>query len=328
VARNFALRSIPCLDLFNRLPLGPAFAIQTVTYLVMLLAGLISQRADVYYSRDVLTLLLVSLWKPRRALVYEAHHLAKSGMGHWLQSVCVRRAGLTVALTGKLADDLKARGARQVLVAHDGIRMERFANAPDRQTARARLNLPAEIFIAGYVGQLHTMSMGKGLDILIDAIAQVDRPVALGLAGGPERLAETLRACWLDRGLPPDRFLYLGQVAPPLVPVVLAAFDVCTMPFPWTEHFAYYASPLKLFEYLASGGVILSSDLPSVAEVVRDGESALLVPPGSVEALAAALRRLYDDPALRAALGEAARQIAPRYSWQVRAERILDTIRA
>ena len=78
----------------------------------------------------------------------------------------------------------------------------------------------------------------------------------------------------------------------------------------------------------ASGGAILSSDLPSVAEVVRDGDSALLVPPGNVEALAAARRRLYDDPAQRLALGEAARRIAPDYSWQVRAKRILDTIRA
>jgi glycosyltransferase involved in cell wall biosynthesis len=140
-------------------------------------------------------------------------------------------------------------------------------------------------------------------------------------------MVEALRSRWLGLGLTADRFLSTGQVEPSMVPVCLAAFDICAMPFPWTEHFAYYASPLKLFEYMASGAAILSSDLPSTAEVVRDGESALLVPPGNVEAMAAALRRLYDDPALRERLGAAARQLAPQYSWQARAGRILLAIR-
>jgi glycosyltransferase involved in cell wall biosynthesis len=126
--------------------------------------------------------------------------------------------------------------------------------------------------------------------------------------------------------MPPERFLLAGQVNPESVPAYLAAFDVCTMPFPWTEHFAYYASPLKLFEYMAVGGAIISSDLPAVAEVVRDGDSALLTPPGDVDALAAALRRLYDDPGLRARLGEKARQDAAYYAWSARAARILQHI--
>jgi glycogen(starch) synthase len=126
--------------------------------------------------------------------------------------------------------------------------------------------------------------------------------------------------------LPPERFLLAGQVNPDAVPAYLAAFDICTMPFPWTAHFAYYASPLKLFEYMAVGGTIISSDLPAVAEVVRDGESALLVPPGDADALAAALRRLYDDPGLRARLGAKARQGAAYYAWGARAARILQTM--
>jgi glycosyltransferase involved in cell wall biosynthesis len=333
VAHNFAIARIPCLDLFRWiLPNFPpvAFAtemLRTVTYILAMLPYLLFRPADVYYSRDLLTLLVLSLFRPRRALAYEVHQLAKSPVGRVLQGWCARRVGLVVAVTARLAADLAARGAKHVIVAHDGFRLERFADLPDRQTARARLNLPAGATIVGYVGQLHTMTMGKGIDILIDAIHKADRPVSLCLIGGPAAMVETLRSRWLRLGLPADRFLFLGQVEPSVVPVCLAAFDICAMPFPWTEHFAYYASPLKLFEYMASGGAILSSDLPSTAEVVRDGESALLVPPGNVEAMAAALRRLYDDPALRERLGAAARQIAPHYSWQARVERILSAIR-
>ena len=333
VDHNFAMTRIPCLDLFRWiLPNFPpaAFAtemLRTATYILVMLSYLLFHPADVYYSRDLLTLLVLSLFKPRRAMVYEVHQLMKSPVGRLLQRWCVRRVGLVVAVTARLADDLAARGAKHAIVAHDGYRLERFADLPDRQTARTRLNLPDGATIVGYVGQLHTMSMGKGIDSLIDAIARADRPVSLCLTGGPAAMAETLRSRWLRLGLPADRFLFLGQVEPSVVPVCLAAFDIFAMPFPWTEHFAYYASPLKLFEYMASGGAILSSDLPSTAEVVRDGESALLVPPGNVEAMAAALQRLYDDPALRAQLGAAARQLAPQYSWTARAERILSAKR-
>ncbi len=329
VRRNFAIRRVACIDLFGLPGIAPiAFAIQTGTYLLALSLVLLFRHADVYYSRDLLTVLALSLFKPRRALVYEAHQLSHSGIGRVLQGWCVQRVGIVVAVTRKLADDLKARGARQVIVEHDGIRVERFENLPDSLTARARLNLPAEAFIVGYLGQLHTMEMSKGIDVLIEAVARIpDRAISLCLVGGPAAMADTLRSRWLELGLPGERFLFVGRVEPSLVPVCLSAFDVCTMPFPWTEHFAYYASPLKLFEYMAAGKAILTSDLPAVAEVVRDGETALLVSPGDVPALGGALRRLYDDPGLRARIAAAAQQEALRYSWQGRAERIMKCIR-
>jgi len=108
------------------------------------------------------------------------------------------------------------------------------------------------------------------------------------------------------------------------VPRALAAFDVAAMPFPWTEHFAYYASPVKLFEYMASGRPIVATGLPSTQEILIDGETALLVPPSDVDALAAALARLQDNPPLRARLAENARRLVfERYTWAARAARIL-----
>ncbi len=329
IDRNFTIRRVPCLDLFPWLPRAEpiAFAVQTLTYLLALSIGLLFRRADVYYSRDPLTLLVLSLFKPRRSLIYEAHQLSGSRLGSALQSRCVRRVGAVVAVTGLLGEALRAHGAACVVIAHDGIRAQRFADLPDMQTARARLKLPAQAFIVGYTGQLQTLSMSKGIDVLIDAIARLpERSISLCLVGGPASMADALRSRWIALGLPAERFVFLGQVAPPIVPVCLAAFDVCAMPSPRTEFFAYHASPLKLFEYMASGKAILSSDLPAVAEVLRNGETALLFPPGDVNALADALRRLHDDPALRERLGQAARRDAPQYSWQARAERILHVV--
>jgi glycosyltransferase involved in cell wall biosynthesis len=161
---------------------------------------------------------------------------------------------------------------------------------------------------------------------LVDALAQIEG-AALALAGGPDDQAEALRARWRGHGLPAARFLYAGQIAPERVPLVLAALDAAVMPFPWTEHFAWYASPIKLFEYMAAGCAIVATDLPSTAEVVTDGETALLVPPSDVDALAAALERLRADPALRAQLGSAARALALReHTWAGRAAHILSAL--
>src|SRR5690606_12700869 len=142
---------------------------------------------------------------------------------------------------------------------------QRFANMPTQAAARRELGWPQTAFIVGYVGRLETLSMDKGVGLLVDALAAAplrDMPeITLALVGGPEATAETLRARWARHGLPAENFLYAGQVAPERVPVYLAAFDLCAMPHPFTQQFAYYTSPLKLFEYMASRRAILASDL-------------------------------------------------------------------
>ncbi len=332
VRRCFRLRRLPCLDL---MPLVPGrsdwparliFYLQYATFILSALVGLAFTRADLIYSRDEQTLLVLSLFKPRRRLVYEAHQRAQGRLGRWLQRQVVRRAGTIVTVTARLAVDLTALGADpgRVLVAHDGVRRARFAGLPDRAAARAALGWPPGSFIIGYVGQLRTMGMDKGAAALVEAAARLEG-AALALVGGPAAAAEALRARWLALGRPADRFVYAGQVAPERVPLHLAALDVGVLPFPWTEHFAYYASPLKLFEYMAAGCAVVASDLPSLAEVVEDGETALLTPPGDVAALAAALRRLQADPALTARLAANAQARAlAAYTWDARARAILD----
>lgn len=334
VRPNFRIRRLPVIDLMP-LAFGQpllerlAFYGQLLSFCIALLVYLLWTQADIYYTRDRLVLLLLSLLKPRRRLAYEAHAVAEGRFGRWIQRLAVTRAGSLIGVTSRLAQDLIAMGAppSRILVAHDGIRAERFHNLPDQATARAAIGWPADAFIVGYVGRLQTMGMDKGVGSLVAALGRIGG-CALGLVGGPDDLAAALREQWLAGGGRAQDFLYAGHVPPERVPLYLRAMDVCAMPFPFTTHFAYYASPLKLFEYMAAGRAVVASDLPSWSDVIINEQNALLIPPSDDDALAEAIRRLRDDPALREHLGCAARDLAQaHYTWSARARRILAHIR-
>ncbi|MBI1282351.1 MAG: glycosyltransferase [Anaerolineaceae bacterium] len=338
VRQNFTIQRLPCLDLMTFVPRdGRAsqimFYVQALTYTLVLMLAALFTRADIYYSRDPLTLLALSLIKPRKSLAYEAHMLASGRGGKWIQRRVVRRVGTVIPITRKLQEDLQALAIEHLrpsptkfLVAHDGIRKERFDNAPSQAEARAQIGWPQEAFIVGYVGRLQTLTADKGVGTLVDALSQV-ADVALGLVGGPDDMAEALRQHWSKIGLSTNNFLYAGQVAPDKVPLYLAALDVCAIPLPWTTHFAYYTSPMKLFEYMASRRAIIASNLPSIAEVITDGENALLVSPSDASALAEAIKRLRDDTALRQRLADKAyTDVMAHYTWAARAQNILKTI--
>jgi glycosyltransferase involved in cell wall biosynthesis len=212
--------------------------------------------------------------------------------------------------------------ASRVLVAHDGIRAARFAKHWTQAEARREIGWPVEAFIVGFVGRLQMLNMDKGVSTLIDALAQVEN-VYFALVGGPDAAADSLQQQWFSLDLQESHFLYAGQVKPEAVPMYLGAFDVCAMPHPFTPQFAYYTSPLKLFEYMAAGRAIVASDLPGWSDVVQHEQNALLVAAGDVEAFAQAIRRLRDDMTLREKLGQNARARAlVHYTWSARADYI------
>jgi glycosyltransferase involved in cell wall biosynthesis len=341
VKRNFQLRRLPCMDLLH-LTGTDSFLYRLLFYLqygsfslVVLIASLFTA-VDVIYSRDPLIVALIGSirrFRPRRMLIYEVHQFATASIGRRIQRWALTLSDLAVAITEPLRDKLQAlqvdcSSPTPIIVAHDGIRRARFESLPTQGEARKQIGTHQDVFVVGYVGRLQTLGMSKGLDTLIDAISRLqDRGLRLLVVGGPEDTVVDYRAQWQAHGLSSEYFIYAGQVAAEAVPVYLAACDVLAMPLPFTEHFAQFSSPMKLFEYMAagaSGAAILATDLPSWSDVVQDGVHALLVPPSDSAAMAAALKRLRDDPVLCRRLGAAASELVfTDYTWEARAQKIL-----
>lgn len=291
-------------------------------------------RADVLMTRDlgVASMLLRIPLLMRAPVVYESHGYAPEVAAalpdlvatavppgaRKLQRLAAREARVWhsaegyVTITAALAQDMAARlGARpRVAVVPDGARLRPLTDADFEPPVRQ---------VVAYSGHLYAW---KGVDVLLQALALL--PDAQGLiVGGHAEEPDLGRVKGLAAQLGiAQRVTFTGIVPPGEVAVRLRSASVLALPNPASAISTRSTSPLKLFEYMAAGRAIVASDLPSIREVLHDGQNALLVSPGDATALAAGLRRVLDDRALSSRLARAAFAAMPEYSWSRRAERL------
>lgn len=209
--------------------------------------------------------------------------------------------------------------AGKLLVAHNGAEPRRLGPPADKAAARAGLGLDPARFTAVYAGRVNAQ---KGLDQLL-ALADLRPGVLFLLVGsegeGPVEAEARRRA----------NVRVVPWQAPAALPAWLHAADVLLIPPSRAplEQYRNCVLPLKLFAYLAAGRPILAPEAPDTAELLTDGENALLVTPGEPVAAAAALDRLRDR-ALAARLGAAAHALSGELTWDRRAEKIETFLRA
>lgn len=239
-----------------------------------------------------------------------------------------RSADRVCVVTRVLGDMLVEMGVEpaRVFVTQNGVHLAHYEYG-ERAAARARaqqeLRLPAmlrERTLFGFVGYYRPWHR---LDLVLDALATRElRSAGLVLVGeGPAHadLVERARRLGLE-----DRVHFAGPRPHAAVAGLLPAFDVALVPA-----INPYASPLKLFEYMAAGLPSVAPDQPNLREVLTDGAEALLVRPDDAAALHSAMARLAADAALRARLGAAARDAVRErdYTWDGNARRVLAAVR-
>jgi colanic acid/amylovoran biosynthesis glycosyltransferase len=160
------------------------------------------------------------------------------------------------------------------------------------------------------IGTLHEV---KGQIHLIEACRLLaERGLAFTcrfIGDGPDRQALERRVAELDLG---DRVTFPGRLTSDAVAAALAEADVLAAPSVPTRGGKREGIPVVLMEAMATGLPVIASRLSGIPELVTDGVDGLLVPPGEDVALADALARLAEDPALRAQLGAAGRETVLR----------------
>ena len=294
---------------------------------------LAKQPAEMIYARNLKLAELLLRWLPSQPLVFESHepftltyreeHPRMNLRQHHKLAALARREEFVyrharglVTVPPLLIDALRQEFGVQTpaVDAPNGVDL-RQAEAPARTEANS-------VPVLLYLGSLHPW---KGVETLVRALPLVSGGAQLHIAGGtPARIEELrmlARSCDVE-----DRVVFHGPVEPGKRFGYMHRADICLLPLTDTGIGSRHTSPIKLFEYMATGKPIVVADVPDTRAIITPGVHALAVPVGDPHAFATAINTLLANPALRARLGTAARERASEFSWDSRARRIADFV--
>jgi glycosyltransferase involved in cell wall biosynthesis len=240
-------------------------------------------------------------------------------LADWAEAKVWQGADQVLPVTRVLASHVVDRGVSKdrITVISNGVNLNYFATAPHPEQAKVALGL-ADRRVLGFTGFVRDW---HGIDRVLHWMAEMPRSPRLHLlivGDGPARAGLEKLAAKLDMT---DFVTFTGVIQRTDVPRHVAAFDIALQPA-----VTPYASPLKIFEYLALGKAIVAPQHDNLKEILQDGYNALLFDAEDPTAFGSAVAKLLDDDVLRVALGNAAaRTIAERgLSWEDAARRVCE----
>ncbi|MGZ8272780.1 MAG: glycosyltransferase family 4 protein [Burkholderiaceae bacterium] len=244
--------------------------------------------------------------------------IALKALARWTEDFAWQRADAVIPVTQVLARMVEDSGVarERIEVMGNGIDSQLLEGPPSARAARQQLGW-ADKVVLGFTGYVRQWN---GLDPVIDILAAPGNEslVLLVVGDGTARAALEQRAQALGVE---DRVRFTGLVKRSEIPYWVSAFDIALQPAANP-----YASPLKLFEYMALGRAIVAPDQPNIREVLQHERNALLFDPGREGSFAEALRRLVDDSELRHRLQTAAALTVRQreMTWSQNARRVAE----
>jgi len=281
---------------------------------------------------------LVYTWTPQAAVlalmlgaptIIELHDMPSGRFGPWLFRLFLKHNGKKRLLvtTDGLRRKLEAAyhvslQSPETQIAPNGTELERYNDLPDTPTARKNLDLPERPTVV-YSGHFYA---GRGMDLLLELAHAFPQVTFLWIGGRPNDLApwkEQLEQSKLHN------VVMTGFIENSRLPLYQAAADVLLMPYSSKVsgssggNIVDVFNPMKMFDYLATGRAILSSDLPVLHEVLNTGNT-VFCPPDDLPAWQTALSALLADPTRGQRLGAQAHLDARLYTWRRREENALE----
>lgn len=281
-------------------------------------------KPDVIYARCFFSAcLLAALGWP---VILERHDgLARGSLSARLMNWLVQQESfkalivISHALKAHLAAEFPVP-SEKIFVAPDG------ADRLDLTTITPR-SLPGVGPHIGYIGHLY---QGRGIDLILELVKRTP-DVHFHLVGGRNEDV----AYWQGQAAGLTNVIFYGHLAHCEAVTYLPSFDILLAPYQEKVsvsrggNTAAWMSPLKIFEYMSAGKAIIASDLPVLHDVMTPGENCLLCPPGDMAVWHDALMRLLLDQTLKNAIGAKAQaDFLEHYTWQSRAQKVLDFVRA
>lgn len=318
IPKTFYIKKLPCIDLSVGSPNPLFYWLRFISFYISARFYVWFNHFDILYSRDLYSAIFF------HGVILELHLFPKNIS--FVYKLIFSSPKKIIALTFFIKKKLVGVGISKdkILISPSAVDLSKFDNSPGNFEIKG---LSKNDFVFGYIGTLKTMGMEKGVADSLRALAQLPPNYKFLVVGGEKSDVEYYKNMSDELGVS-DRVVFVGQVPYSDISKYAAKCDVFVAPFPENEHYSFYMSPLKIFEYMASKRPIIGTDLPSLREILTNEENAILVPPGSPETLAGAIKRLSGDMALCAKLVEKAYlDVLEKYTWKIRAEKIISFIK-
>ena len=253
--------------------------------------------------------------------LYRHEHVHLPLVAESLERWRVRRADAVTAVSTPLKDTLvRASGvaADKIVVVPNGVDVDRFSMdvPPDEQIASRFAGVP----VIGFVGSFQAFHNPEALGRMAVLLSERGLRTGFAFVGGGQGM-ETVRRITAPIA---DRTLFLDRVPHARVPGIVRALDVGVLP-----DTAYYCCPLKILEWMAAGIAVVAPAYDSIRELIDDGNTGALFPPGNMEGLVRSVEQLLEQPERRRQIGaNAAAHVRRSLTWRHNAERVLDVCHA
>lgn len=307
IEKNFTIIYAPIFDViqFSHLFGSLAYWVTEFSYARSARKILQKIKPELTYSRDTSS----NLWNSEDSIrVVELHTLPKRFKK--LYAKIWKMSDRVIVTTEGLREDIISLGLSSdcVITAHDAVDLEKFKIPISETEARLELNVPLKKTIAIYIGRFYKE---QGIETLIEATEKLESDTLVLIVGGVHEKGDS------------SHRKFIPKVPHADIPKWLKAADFALMPYTGkSEHVGRYASPMKLFEYLGAGLPIISSNLPSVREVLSE-EEALFVRGDNADALAKAIDSLARDNERSVKMSAASLKLAGKRTWVGRAHDVL-----
>ena len=280
-------------------------------------------KPDIVYGRFLLSIWLAAMLGFE--VIYEMHfpvgHLRRLGKFSFTSLIKSRRLRHLVVISHALKDMIKNDvSGEKIIVAHDGADL---ISVDHKETQTGVLDPHGNRTKIGYVGHLYP---GRGIELILKMATELP-DIDFHIIGGREEDIKT-RKGEVER----NNVFFHGFVSPSLINIYIRNFDILIMPYQRRvtisgdkySDTSQWMSPLKMFEYMASGKPIMASDLPVLREVLNQGKNAILVDPDDTDAWVRAIKHLVNNEELRKRIAQQALiDLKQSYTWERRAQKVL-----
>ena len=317
IQRVFTIRRLPAIDLIGILPGKLGFFLMVATFNVSVVFYAILRRVlykAIFYCLELRDIVFLTVFKPK--IFYEIHDFYKTPIA-LLNRWCYQNArGLITTNRLKMPILKKEFDIPMERIFHkpNAVDTSMFRISASREEARKKIGLPQDQVIILYCGQV---VLWKGADGLLAAhsFLKPNEFIYFNVSGDDITIGEFEER---KRALDPKNVIVVKGVTHKDIPMWLRAADVLVLPNTARDHASKFdTSPVKLFEYMASGRPIVCSDLPSLRNVVDD-TMVWFYEPDNPEALADAIHAVFDNPQKSEEKSKKAQEEAEKYTWDRR----------